>query len=88
MFIRDAAPEDTHKALATRNMREFFSATSVLAIVVESPENWGYDEFRRCRTFDEVKLLAVSKSLKATNEFGRIDLFRNERLVGSFWLFD
>ncbi len=74
--------------LAARKPGDSFVATSALAVVIESPESWGYEEFRRCRTFDEVKSLAQSRHLKVTNEFGRIQLFRDGRLIGSFWLFD
>jgi len=86
--MKELSQEKNHEALAERNSSDSFIATSALTLAVEHPETWGYEEFRRCRTFVELKSLARSRDLKALNDFGRIQLFRDKVLVGSFWLFD
>lgn len=55
-----------------------FALTVALATSEEPPEVWGFAEFRRCRTFDEVKALAFARRLSARNEWGRIILTRGE----------
>lgn len=76
------------ESLVNRASEDSFAPTSALIGANDPPESWGFYLFRKCRTFDEVKALAKAKGLKATNEFGRIQLFRQEHPIGSFWLFD
>lgn len=77
-----------HESLAARASGDCFVSTTALVFSAEPPEAWDFDCFRKCRTFDEVKALATSKGLEAKNEMGRIQLFRQGRPIGSFWLFD
>jgi hypothetical protein len=76
------------ESLVNRASEDSFAPTSALIGANEPPGSWGFDLFRKCRTFDEVKALAKVKGLTVTNEFGRIQLFRQECPMGSFWLFD
>lgn len=76
------------ESLVNRASEDSFAPTSALIGANEPPESWGFDLFRKCRTLDEVKALAKAKGLIVTNEFGRIQLFRQECPIGSFWLFD
>lgn len=76
------------ESLVSRALEDSFASVSALIDANEPPVSWGFDLFRKCRTFDEVKALAKAKGLTATNEFGRVQLFRQERPIGSFWLFD
>jgi hypothetical protein len=74
--------------LLSRRLNESFSSTSALVYAAEPIESWNYALFRKCRTFDEVKLLARAEGFEASNEFGCIQLSREGQLVASFWLFD
>ena len=79
--------ESLRDGVASRDPKETFS-TAALVDAAEASESWHYSLFRKCRTFDEVKMLADKQDLQATNEFGLIRLSRKGRFVGSFWLFD
>jgi len=85
--MAESRAESLDDGVGSRDPKETFS-TAALADVTEAPKSWHYFLFRKCRTFDEVKMLADKQNLQATNEFGLIRLSRNGRFVGSFWLFD
>jgi hypothetical protein len=76
------------ESLSARAASDCFASTSALVVASEPPASWGYECFRRCRTFDEVKALARTKNLQAANELGQIQLWRQGQLIARFWLFD
>ncbi len=77
-----------HESLAVRASSDSFTSTSALVLAHEPPAAWDFDCFGKCRTFDEVKTFVTLKGLEVANAFGRIQLFRPARPVGSFRLFD
>lgn len=85
-----AVPDPTGilATLRTRDPRETFSRTA-LALSTETDMTPLLDLLLRCRTFDEVKMLALTLGLRAAAEGGQVVLSeRKGNVVARAWLFD
>lgn len=81
-------PTGIIEVLRGRDERETFSATA-LALSTEPDMSPLLTLLLRCRTMDEVKLLALTLGLRAGAEGGQVVLTeRSGKVIARAWLFD
>jgi hypothetical protein len=81
-------PSGIIEVLRGRDERETFSATA-LAVSTEPDMTPVLTLLLRCRTMDEVKLLALTLGLRASSEGTQVVLAeRRGKVVARAWLFD